>query len=123
MFISYSFILYYFCILPAHRLPISLMVANDKLMHSLNFFILTLIAFRTFAHSRFPLVREGAVEKAAGFALFFSTFVEWMQKNSSGRTVSLADWAANALGIFLAFLICRITEHPRVSRLPLSANP
>lgn len=84
--------------------------ANDKLLHFLDFFLLTLLGFRAFAYSRIASLRVHAGLKATGFSISYSTLLEWNQRFIPGREVSLWDLGANFFGSLTAFLLIGISR-------------
>lgn len=90
-------------------MPEAILRVNDKLMHYVDFFLLTLLSFRTFASSRSLLSRQ-AETKAAVFSVLYGAFLEWAQRNTVGRTPSFTDWLADALGVFSALIIFSISK-------------
>ena len=115
VFISYSIFLYVVFTLPPQKIPSVVLGANDKILHALDFFLLALLAFRTFFYASHPLFCIHAGGKAVGFSLFYGAFLEWAQRGAPGREASFADWVADAVGILIASLIFRISRLTRPS--------
>lgn len=84
--------------------------ANDKVLHFLDFFILALLAFRTFTLSSLPFFQVKAGRKAVGFSLLYGVFLEWAQWSVPGRDASFWDGTADALGVLAASGIFRISQ-------------
>lgn len=89
--------------------------ANDKILHALDFFILTLLALRAFFYSSRPLFYVQSGEKSAGFSLLYGATLEWAQQRVPGRAGSFADWLADLAGILAAYGIFRISRLTRNS--------
>lgn len=110
LFIGYCLLLYVGCTLPGAELPEVVTHANDKVLHFLDFFLLALLAFRTFILSSRSLFCVQAARKAAGFSLFYGAFLEWAQRRVPGRDASFLDWIADAVGVLVASGIFRISR-------------
>jgi len=99
-------------ILPPEQIPPAVAQANDKVLHLINFLILALLAYRTFAFSsrKFFSLHPGV--KAAGFSLFYGALLECIQSRIPGRQGDVADWLADAIGVLVASVIFRISKLP-----------
>ena len=99
--------------LPASQIPPAVARANDKLLHFLTFFILTLFGFRAFSYSSFNSVRRWGECKTISFSLFYGAYLEWAQRSVPGREMSFADFVADSFGTFAAFLIFLTPLRPK----------
>ena len=115
LFIAYLLLLYVSFTLPSEQLPEAVTYANDKVLHFLDFFLLGLLAFRTFTLPSRPLFQVQAGGKAAVFSLLYGTFLEVLQQRVPGRDASVWDWTADLVGVLVAsgiFRISRLTPSP-----------
>lgn len=82
-------------LLPAEDLP----KANDKVMHTISFFgfafLLDLATQRSFLRFQLPML------------LGYGALIECLQYFTTWRTFSVADFVADALGVFLYWLLFR----------------
>lgn len=99
---AYCLFLYILFTLPPEELPPVVFEFNDKFLHFLDFFLLNLLALRTFSLSPRPLFHARAGWKAAFFSLSYGAFLEWVQLAAPRREASVLDWLADAAGVFLA---------------------
>lgn len=104
LFLTYTVLLFVAYTISLDQIPAAVLRVNDKLMHFLDFLLLALLSFRTFRASHSLFSRQ-AETKAVAFSLLYGAFLEWAQKNTVGRSPSVADWVADALGVFLAGFI------------------
>jgi len=74
-------------------------LASDKLVHSLSYFLLMIWFCGLYRRSRHTAI--AALLFALGFAL------DWLQGAYFRRSFDLADVAANASGILAAWVLCR----------------
>lgn len=126
LFIAYAGFLYFLYTLPLEQFPPALLEVDDKVLHFLDFFLLALLAFRTFALSVSSFFSAHAGVKAAAFSLLYGAFLEWVQVPVPGREMSLTDWLANAAGVLAAsgiFWISRLTPPPRRVTVAPAKNP
>jgi VanZ family protein len=112
LFIAYCIFLYLVFTLPLDQIPPAVAQANDKLLHFLDFFILTLLGFRTFSQSSFPFLSQKARIHSVIFSIAYAVFLEWSQEGVPGRAASLTDGLADTLGTFAASLISRMGASP-----------
>jgi len=112
LFLAFVVFLFVGHILPPEQIPPAVAQANDKVLHLINFLILALLAYRTFSFSSRTFFSLHAEVKAAGFSLFYGALLEWIQTGIPGRQGDVADWLADAVGIFIASVIFRISKLP-----------
>ena len=110
LFAGYAILLYIVCTLPAEQIPAVVIRANDKVLHFLSFFLLTLLGFRAFSRSSYEMFYQYGEGKAVCFSLFYGPFIEWAQRSVPGREMSFMDVTADSLGTLLAFLIFRFSR-------------
>ena len=109
LFLTFTVYLSLSHILSPDRLPLAAYV-NDKVFHFLNFLILALLGYRTFHRSSRSFFALHSEQKAMAFALFYGALMEMIQSTLPSRTASFADWLADAAGVFVAFLVFRISK-------------
>ena len=110
--ITWFFIVLVLLCLPAKDVPTSNwldILYFDKLIHTAIFGLLALLFMLPFAFS--PLKHKKKLQYFIGIAIATSLWgltTEFIQKYLvSGRSFDLFDWAADSLGAFTSFLICR----------------
>jgi len=89
---------------------------QDKVLHALAFFGLTLLGHVAVHFDMFPRMRARVLPMLlnAGTWLAYGLFIELGQRLLTYRTFSLADLAADAVGIALACGLCRSADiYPR----------
>jgi len=114
-FIAYCLFLYIDSTIPGERLPPFVIYTNDEVLHFLHFFILALLAFRTFISSTQSIFCVQSGSKAAAFSVLYGAFLEEVQLTVPGREASLGDWMTDVLGVLAAsgiFRISRLTPPP-----------
>ena len=104
LFVGDTVFLYFVSVLPLEELPEAMRDANDLALHFFNFVILTLLGAKALQR----------VAPSAVFSFFYGGFLEWMQLSVPGRSATLVDWAADAVGCLAAWAVFRISRltHP-----------
>ena len=103
--LGYVFFLYIVYTLPLAEIPVSVTRANDKVLHSLSFLLLSLVGFQTFSGSTWDAFRTRSGVKSAAFSIFYGAFLEWAQRTVPGRDMSFWDFLADSLGTLTAVAI------------------
>lgn len=109
LFLTFTFYVYLSHVLSPDRLPVGVYI-NDKVLHFLNFLTLALLGYRTFSRSSGNFFSRHAEQKAMAFALLYGALMEMIQSALPARQASFLDWSADAAGVFLSFVIFRISK-------------
>lgn len=106
-FLGFTVFLYVTYTLPPDQIPKAVLEANDKLLHFLDFLILTLLAFRSFFYSSSTFFSIKAGGKAFLFSAAYGAFLEGIQSRIGFREGNPLDWLADLAGCVLAYVIAR----------------
>ena len=109
-FLGFTAFIYVTFTLPADQLPAYAFELNDKLVHFLDFFLLTLLSFRAFLYSTRPFFSSRGEWKAVSFSLFYGAFLEGVQISVPTRHGDFRDWLADVLGTLAAYGIFKISR-------------
>ena len=107
----YSGLVFESAVLPPRKIPHFLLHINDKVLHGTEYFILVLIALRTFGKAKTCFLREQAVWLALAYASLFGILTELAQLYVPGRACDFYDWLADfggaSAGLLLAGFLTR----------------
>lgn len=95
-------------LLPSSELPIDILVVSDKIIHSLIYFVLTLLIILAFIYSNELIGKSSVLIKSfivSGlFSLIFGILIEVAQeKMNIGRSGDWKDVVANLFGIVIVY--------------------
>ncbi len=99
--------------IPTNKLPGVEIIGLDKLVHTFIYGILTALLWRALAFRKFAGFKILAT--VLGTILIYAAFDEWHQP-FIGRTCSIYDFSADALGVLLVSLILFIRHRKRAAR-------
>lgn len=102
---AYSALILKGALLSAEDLPRFFSFLNDKLVHGSEYFLLLPLAWWAFRFSSRAWLNRRSMAWAFRYCLFLGILTECVQIGSATRTASLDDFAADALGASLSFLL------------------
>jgi VanZ family protein len=100
LFAAYTVLVIRGAIIPASDFPRFLAFVNDKVIHSIEYFLLFWISWNAFCHTSW---QKYAANTAMIYALGMGVLTEILQIKSPSRTASWDDFGADCLGALLAF--------------------
>lgn len=90
-------------LLPQHYLAPDIFDWWDKLQHALAFGLLTILGFLAYATTKMQLQRQ--IHRIVVAMVLYGALIEVLQSVSGWRYGEFGDWAADVVGVLLAWLL------------------
>ena len=89
-----------------------LFMHQDKLYHMGAYFIMGILTWRMFRHTKTPAIIKFLV--SLSFCSLYGISDEWHQSFVPGRDVDVLDWTADTLGAFFSLSLYLYFARPRL---------
>ena len=95
--------------MPPSEIPEIFIQINDKLIHGAEFFVMMLVAYRTFERAAAEILYRYRWADAILYSLFLGALTECLQFFAPGRSPEFLDFLADSGGVIVAASITLIT--------------
>lgn len=93
--------------MPSDDVPSFLWGINDKLLHSIQYALMAILAFHAFSTSGITFLIQREMMASTLYSSIVGVVTEWLQSFTQDRHAEMADVLANFLGISVGLILVR----------------